>query len=93
MTTRAILLRAAELIEKRGHAHGAFQSRLGALCAAGAINVAAGNRPSMLFTGDTLDALHLLKQAVGYDRTAEWNDKSSHSTVIAGLRKAAEAAG
>ncbi len=94
MTTRAILLRAAELIEERGHARGTPEDRRGRLCAIGAIAVAlSGVARTSKWWKRQAAAQDLLVYSLRGRSIARWNDRSPDATVIAGLRKAAEAAG
>lgn len=94
MTTRAILLRAAELIEERGHARGMPENRRGNLCAIGAIRVAVTGRPRGAKLWEPMTRAEMwLSDALCLESIADWNDRSSAATVCAGLRKAAEAAG
>lgn len=100
MNTSEILTRAADLIDKRGHAKRTYQSPDGALCVRGAIVKAVSLRfsfkRSSLTPAAATVAITALRRHVGFLPAGEisWNDapERTKAEVVTALRGAAEAA-
>jgi hypothetical protein len=109
ITNLALLFRkAAEVIEERGHAKDAFESETGAVCAVGALRIAAGYgaEPPLgegdIFASEPLAAVKFLSPRIysnttdedPVERIADWNDAwdRTEAEVIEALRDAAAAA-
>lgn len=72
------LLAAREVLRERGHCKGWFVVESGAVCAAGAINVAQGRPPTHV--GDGQRAYDIVEMVTG-DRNSisDWNDNLSRT--------------
>jgi len=89
-----VLLDAADIIERRGWHRGSYESGYGAVCALGAINIAA-NGAALKFGPSSNDAVvrmtHYLVQTGYEDGVHSWNDQPGRTKeeVVAALRAAA----
>jgi hypothetical protein len=102
VTPQEVLLRAADLIEERGHCHGRYQDKSGRLCASGAMRLAAlGSAEAQAPGGTDADAdtfyaaYRLLTTSIperGGRRPSvvNWSDTSTKRQVVRVLRAAAE---
>lgn len=99
--------KAAEVIEQRGHAKDMFESETGAVCAVGALRIAAGYyaEPPVeggIFASEPLAAVKFLSSRIysnttdedPVERIADWNDAwdRTEAEVIEALHDAAAAA-
>ena len=95
MTTKEILLKAADLIVERGHTKHCYENGDGGLCAYGAVDMAAmgraGRRPEREDSPHRL-ALMAAEKLVANGALAVWNDAPERKPeeVVALLRRAAE---
>jgi hypothetical protein len=108
-TASALLLTAADLIEKRGKARGVFEDANGCLCAIGALRLAAfgeiGDLPpdselyqrARMALAAQIELLPMETQGQhvigGKVSVVTWSDASTKAEVVAGLRAAVELAG
>lgn len=99
MTTREILTKAADYMEKHGKSRGRFQNRYGGVCAVGALAMAldakwlSSNSPTgFWWKPEYMAALDKIRIVAGLTKQAvtEWSDANDKSTVIRVMRKAAE---
>lgn len=97
-----VFRRAAEVIQERGHAKDVFESETGAVCAVGALRIAAGYDVHNGLGLEPWEAVRFLSPRIcsnttdedPTERVADWNDAwdRSEAEVIEALRDAATAA-
>jgi hypothetical protein len=98
VNTSEILTRAADLIDKRGHAKRAYQTSDGALCLRGAVIKAVSLRFSFkrcsLTPAAAQVAIAAFRRHIGCYGEITWNDapERTKEEVVTALRGAAEAA-
>ena len=86
-----LLLRAADLIEERGHAKSALEDEKGRLCALGALNLAhSGNATNWSGARDFIKARNKLARQVKSNMISCWNNRPERTQqeVIDALRAA-----
>jgi hypothetical protein len=85
---------ARKLIEARGLAKRAYQSRQGCLCSIGAIRVACTGSPYGTAYATVETCLSYLRAAAQGGRVSVWNDRAAttQAKVIEAFKKAAELA-
>lgn len=86
-----ILLKAADLIEQRGHCKNAYQSMDGRLCALGAIRVASGFDANSLSCYSVVNTPAMRVALAVDDSVHFWNDEPERTAaeVVATLRSVA----
>jgi len=92
MNVSDVLNKAADLIEERGWAQGAYENASGGLCVLGAIRKAADLDPPMIIAGVSLDAACAFNRHIGADNlVGDWNDAEGRTSgeVVAIFRAVA----
>lgn len=86
-----IALRAADLIAQRGHAKLALEDDSGAVCLAGALNLASTGTPRR-WRQQTIDLLCKIEDTFGIEDAVGWNNEAKRTAadVINVLRRVAE---